>query len=235
MTKAHKRTRKVRTAQELYAARAKVLSLDLANQLFYYDGEDLFWRVDYKKQMAGREVGNRTNGHYRQLKFKGVPFQVTHIIHFMEKGVFPGPGLSIDHADGNPANDRAANLRPATAKQQGQNRKVGLNAEGLPNGSVRDELGNIWVPGMLGPFETNEAAVKGKVDNQIKRFGNFARTMHGLRRAIAGKLGRITPRLVTPRRIGHLNSTQKRNFPARSGTGEIRSRSIIGMMRSTLR
>ena len=90
-------------------------------------------------------------------------------------------GFQIDHKDCNPLNNQKANLRLATASQQGANRRVisGLGFKGVARGSNHyPYYSYICVQGQsifLGRFVSAEAAARAYDAAAIKYFGEFAR------------------------------------------------------------
>ena len=67
----------------------------------------------------GTEVGTVCKGGYLKTLIKRKPYRLHRIIFMMHHGYLPE---FLDHIDGNPANNRIENLRPATASQNNLNR-----------------------------------------------------------------------------------------------------------------
>lgn len=197
-----------------YRLRVAAMSVEQARELFYYDGKNLRHAVGKK---AGQLAGNQTKRDkgYRQVRIgkdsrtgKTIYAQATHLIHLLEYGHFPIPGLSMDHKNGETFDDSRENLRPATARQQRANTEFRLNKDGLPLGSEIDCRG-YWVSVKLGPFESKEDAIQAKIENNLARFGEYARPTHSSLAATADLGHANATRIVAARRTHGLNSTTK--------------------------
>ncbi len=87
------------------------------NNLFSYADGTLFWIGKRNGSRAGR-----TRGHADVL-VNGRRFKVHRIIWEMHNGPI-GDGLVIDHIDGDPCNNRIANLRACTPKENSRNSRT---------------------------------------------------------------------------------------------------------------
>jgi HNH endonuclease/AP2 domain len=99
---------------------------ELAHQLFDYDPETgiVTRKVDRGDRFkAGERVGTPAHG-YLQTRFNGRTVYLHRLIWLMRTGSWPDRG--IDHTNGDPADNRWANLRLATRNENGWN--VGLTA-----------------------------------------------------------------------------------------------------------
>lgn len=94
----------------------------------------------------------------------------------------PQRGFIVDHADGNPRNNRRSNLRLATYSQNAMNRRKGTrNKSGFKGVSFRKDR-NTWLAAIrvngrlikLGKFATSELAAKAYDAAAVKHFGQFA-------------------------------------------------------------
>lgn len=94
------------------------------------------------------------------------------------------PPPEIDHKDGDPSNNRFANLRPATHQQNIQN-KARWGRKGLPLGVYRMRKGfqaKIRIDGVntsLGTYKTPEEAAEAYRIKSIAAFGQYARLSNG--------------------------------------------------------
>ena len=101
----------------------KVLNMDRINYLFEYRDGDLCRKVKSKSANIGDKAGYKEPKGYLITKIDNVGHFNHRIIFFMHHGYLPE---FIDHIDGNTANNRIENLRPATNTQNQWN--SGLNA-----------------------------------------------------------------------------------------------------------
>lgn len=93
------------------------------------------------------------------------------------------PAMDVDHINGNPSDNRLANLRRATNSQNQQNRRLGSNnTSGYKgvffNKQCRKWAATIFADGRarhLGLFSTPDQAHVAYVDAAKKFFGEFAR------------------------------------------------------------
>lgn len=94
-----------------------------AHRRFTYDPTtgELRWKNCPLKQLNGMIAGNFKDG-YREARFCGRSQRVHRIIWLMQTGQFPPPDRMIDHANGDRADNRWANLRLATRSQNNHNR-----------------------------------------------------------------------------------------------------------------
>jgi transposase-like protein len=88
----------------------------------------------------------------------------------------------VDHIDGNPANNRRANLRKCSHRMNGKNRKVNDNNTTGFTGVHRGK-GNVWIaqikidqkPIHLGSFGTPEEAAGARITAELEFFGEYSR------------------------------------------------------------
>ncbi|ALC11214.1 HNH endonuclease [Sphingopyxis sp. 113P3] len=92
-------------------------------------------------------------------------------------------GAIVDHKNGNGLDNRKANLRIATLKQNAQNRRKRRGTAGALKGACWDADRNTWVSGIyiegrkvhLGSFETEQGAHEAYCRAATDAFGEFAR------------------------------------------------------------
>ena len=108
------------------------MTKDEAVSLFEYKDGDLYWKVDRgNRKTKGKLCGQVNNHGYRFTRYKGKTILNHRIIFLMHHGYLP---KTIDHVDGNPANNRIENLRECTMSQNQYNRKTDARSKlGLRN------------------------------------------------------------------------------------------------------
>lgn len=146
------------------------LTAERARELLHYDSATgiLRWRVRPWKRSrakAGDEAGYRRRDGYIRVGIDGVSYYGHRIALLISTGVWPSE--VIDHIDGNPTNNRLANLRDVTATVNAQNLKGprANNKVGLLGASYHKQSGlwhaRIRVDGRcssLGYFQTPDLA-----------------------------------------------------------------------------
>lgn len=91
---------------------------DFIDRFEYRDGK-LFYKNSEGCMKKGTEVGTIGKGGYLKTLIKRKPYRLHRIIFMMHHGYLP---KYLDHIDGDPANNRIENLRPATSSQNNLNR-----------------------------------------------------------------------------------------------------------------
>jgi hypothetical protein len=103
--------------------KANFISPSHVRELFTYSEGQLFWQAKRKGRKRS-QAGYQSKAGYTQIRIDGKLFYLHRLVwayHFDE--VFS----EIDHIDGNPANSRIENLRPATHQQNMFNSKRRTN------------------------------------------------------------------------------------------------------------
>jgi len=115
---------------------------NLANQMFLYKDNELFWQVDrgYKVKAGSLAGCVRKNG-YRQLSINKKVYFAHRIIFLMHYGYLP---KEIDHIDGNPLNNSIANLREVTHSQNQWNHKLRSDNKTGIKGVTWSKTKNKW-------------------------------------------------------------------------------------------
>lgn len=153
-------------------------SVDEVRALFNYDPETgaLTWRVS---RTSATKPGLRAGWGDRPRVSIGrrARYMVTHIIWVIVYGCWPSK--VIDHIDGNPLNNRLANLREATLSQNSMNQRPPRNLHGMRGvqwshgkyaAKIKVRRKVIW----LGTFETAEEAGAAFQAAAKKYHGEFA-------------------------------------------------------------
>ena len=124
--------------------------------------------------------GSTRKDGYAKIRVNGKPHYAHRLVYLYHHGTMPEV---IDHIDGNPANNRIENLRPADMRQnQGNRRKSqrGLLPKGVDwKPSIGKWQARITVDGRqvyLGVFDTAEIAHAAYVEAARRYFGEFARS-----------------------------------------------------------
>ena len=109
-----------------------MITQEFLSELFEYKDNQLYWKVDrIANRLKGKPAGCLDGRGYLQTKIKNVLYKNHRLIFMMQHGYVPG---IIDHVDGNPLNNKIANLRPATISQNAMNAKVYCtNKSGVQN------------------------------------------------------------------------------------------------------
>lgn len=99
------------------------LTQDKVKELFEYRDGALFWKVSTNNlitvgQMAGTAVNDAG---YQMVGIGGKIHRLHRIIFLYHHGYLPN---KIDHIDGNRANNKIENLRPATNEENSRNTKI---------------------------------------------------------------------------------------------------------------
>lgn len=146
------------------------LTQEETHRLFEYRDGELFWKERPRKDFLTEHDCNQWNsahlnkraGCYGKKPYVYTVINYKHIaihrvIFLMQKGYLP---KMIDHADGNPRNNKIENLREATSLQNQQNLK-------LPSHNTSGYKGVMWSK------RSNKWLVKIKVNKKQKHIGLF--------------------------------------------------------------
>lgn len=153
-----------------YTIAAELLSYDEANGLIY-------WKTSGSGRLLDRPAGSlETNGYY-SVCINGIRLKLHRVIWLLHYGRWPEK--FIDHIDGDKTNNRISNLREATTRQNGWNRKSSkANTSG--HRGVRQRYGKwhavITYNGeeiRIGSFQTFEDAVTARIQKEIELYGDY--------------------------------------------------------------
>lgn len=144
------------------------LTLERAAELFSYDAQTgvLTWRNDagrWGRIKAGTKAGSTCTTGHLQVRVDGRLLIVHRICFTLANGVTPKQ--CVDHINGNPADNRAANLRDVSKRVNNQNikRANSLSRHGrlgiTPNGrNWKASIGDGAKQRYLGTFKTADEA-----------------------------------------------------------------------------
>ncbi len=160
----------------------------LLHDLLRYDGETgkFYWRKSVKYDvLEGCEAGTIGPLGYSRIKIRGYGQLMAHRLAWVYNHGCLDSNQEIDHIDGNPGNNRMANLRIATSSQQKMNRGVQTNNRSALKGAYYHAChkGKKWrsqikVEGryvFLGYFHTAEEAHAAYGAAAAHYYGEFAR------------------------------------------------------------
>lgn len=154
------------------------LTKDGLHQVFDYKEGQLFWKIKPRRSTAkiGDSAGTFGASGRCEINFQAKRAHRYRVIFLMHHGWCPP---IIDHINGDPSDDRIANLRPATKQQNAANSKL---KEGLFKGVTLHHTGKfvaqICIDGShfhLGNYETAEEAAVAYDKAALENFGDFAR------------------------------------------------------------
>jgi HNH endonuclease len=152
-------------------------------ELLHYDSKtgEFRWLKRVKRSIQSGDIARTIDSQgYRRIIINGRIYRAHHLAWLYMRGNWCS--LVIDHRDGDPANNRWANLRSATRSQNSANRRLHRNnACGLKGVSP---YGWRWCATIckngrihhLGIFLTPQEAHAAYVKAARKLFGEFART-----------------------------------------------------------
>ena len=154
------------------------LSEIIEDNLEHKDGV-LYWKKTAGRKIKGKEAGWLSKG-YVMVGIGGEVHPAHRIIFLMHYGYCPE---YLDHIDGNRANNKIENLRPATLNENARNsKKPSHNTSGY-KGVCWDKNRNKWMAYItinnkfksLGRFNEIEDAHLAYTNAAKQYFGNFAR------------------------------------------------------------
>ena len=152
-------------------------------EVLHYDSEtgEFRWRKRVSRSVKIGDLAGLTDGEgYRLITIEGRGYRAHQLAWFYMTGEWCS--VVIDHRDGNPSNNRWANLRPATISQNNANRRLHRNNKCGFKGVIQNHVGS-WVATIykdgrsyyLGSFRTPQEAHAAYVEAARRLFGEFAR------------------------------------------------------------
>jgi len=137
----------------------------------------------FNRRFAGKRAGCLDGrSHYRYIRMRGWGIYSEHRLAWLiERGEWPRE--EIDHADGNAANNRIANLREASRGENGSNRGVQKNSRSGRKGVYWCPDRGLWAAEIrvagtrkhLGRFPTMDQAAAAYATAAAALHGEFAR------------------------------------------------------------
>jgi hypothetical protein len=151
---------------------------DISEHIGYNPETGVFTRLKCHKLglIGGRADVVSSNG-YRRIHFRRREYSGQRLAWYFETGGWPAD--EIDHINGNPSDNRIANLRVATRAQNCWNRvRPGLRPKGVTKLKSGQYRANITAHGRtyyLGQFRSPEDAHAAYAEAAKKHHGTFAR------------------------------------------------------------
>lgn len=138
-----------------------------------------YWKISYKKIVAGKRAGNQHCMGYRRIGLFGFQFYEQRLAWVIMTGAWPKD--EIDHKDLCKSNNKWKNLREATHLQNTYNRRSRKNRFGIKGigHSGRKFTAKISVAGEfihLGSFASKEEARVAYEEAALRHHGEFRRT-----------------------------------------------------------
>lgn len=139
-------------------------------ELLSYDENTgrLFWKQNVSRKVKAGDVAGCYTTKGVRIRLQGINWLAHRIVWILMKGELPE---QIDHIDGNPLNNRLANLRAATSTIQNRNKKklktnttgfAGVSRSRRKSDSYRAQICVDKRQIHLGDFPTAESAAKAR-------------------------------------------------------------------------
>lgn len=163
------------------ANKNSTLSLELLNELFYYENGNLYRKKSTQKNvLVGSKVGTTNVLGYSVVSIKNKTYLIHRLIYWMTYGYLP---KYIDHIDGNKLNNNINNLREATNQQNIFNQKTRKNSSSGIKNVLWDKKAKKWCvrftinykPKHIGMYSNLEEAIQVAKDTRAKLHGKFAK------------------------------------------------------------
>jgi hypothetical protein len=158
-------------------------ALDVLRSLFRYNPEtgDIFWISPGKGKIKKKAAGTQELSGYKGIVINGKRIRAHIIAWALYHNRWPADQL--DHINGIKNDNRIANLREATNRQNGKNLKIKSNNTSGTTGVGYDKINDKWratikVDGRqisLGRFVKIEDAIRARKHAEIKYFGEWRR------------------------------------------------------------
>lgn len=155
----------------------------VARDLLWYDPSSgvIRWREYRTGNAMQNDLAGWVENGRRRIEIGGKAYLAHRVAYFLHTG--KQPPRFLDHRDGDALNNRFANLRPATRRQNNRNKGVyANNSTGYrgvtycqDSGKYRARAGVNGKKKAIGRFETAEAASQAYEDFTRKAYGEFYR------------------------------------------------------------
>jgi hypothetical protein len=156
------------------------MSAEEAHRLFAYRSDgNLVRRISSGSSKAGSVAGSLKRTGYLQVRFAGGYASVHRVVWLLHFGAVPE---SLDHINGDRADNRIENLRPATSSQNAQNvtRAYGAipfkGVTRLPTGRFQVQITKDRETRYVGCFIDVKQAARAYDEAAARMFGEFAKT-----------------------------------------------------------
>jgi hypothetical protein len=144
-------------------------------ELLHYDADSGAFRWRRPHHCAGKIAGAPDGRGYRRISVDGRRYKAHRLAWLYVYGEWPDGGL--DHVNGNRFDNRIANLRPATNRQNQGNQAA--RRPGHLKGAHKISKGHGWQARLagkyLGSFQTEEEAHRAYMLAAENYYGEFAR------------------------------------------------------------
>ena len=156
---------------------------ELRTLLSYEPTTGIFvWRTKRPGRQCGDEAGTPDSWGYIQIRLRGRRYAAHRLAWLYVHGEWPPS--EIDHANGNPGDNRLVNLRPATKAQNNFNKRAPVTNKSGVKGVRWHTRHKKWVAEIrvngkkkhLGCFDSLEKAAAAYRDEAIAHHGEFANT-----------------------------------------------------------
>lgn len=159
-------------------------SIKTLNETFVLDKNsgNLYWNKKVaRKIIVGSEAGSSRPDGYKYVQLNKYVLAVHHVVYAMTHGYWP---IEIDHADGNPSNNKPENLRESTRSENNYNRVTPSHNTSGYKGVFKQKKGKSWsvrltvnkVLHRISGFETKELAKEFLDLMRLELHGQYAHT-----------------------------------------------------------
>lgn len=128
----------------------------------------------------GDRAGKIGKGGYRYIRFARGEYRAANLAWFFVHGEWPPEnGLSVDHINGVRADDRIANLRTATVRQNMANRGAHKNTSSRFKGVTFNKVEACWQAGIKIDGNSRYLGLYVHEEDAARVYDAFAKLVHG--------------------------------------------------------
>jgi len=157
-----------------------MITQELLHQIFDYRDGHLFWKIAKPKVAKNSRAGSAFTNKYIQVKLNQKRYYIHRLIYLYHHGILP---QYIDHIDGNSANNKIENLRPATQSQNLGNSKQKNNNTSGYKGVCWDGQRKKWLARIqihyqfihIGRYNSPKEAAIAYNNAALHYFGKYAK------------------------------------------------------------